>query len=811
VKRFLLILLALLFLSALAYLAYLNETVFPQKIRAALIEGLEESTGKKVSINSARFDIFKGLVVKDMRVSDGDVTILSADRITSRFLIIPIFRKEVVVTSMKLEGARILAERLSYDTFNIAELFFKKPITIFDGKTRLAISRIIVSDGDIVFQDRTLAQPFSEDIRNADIDIKLLADRVVFNADFEIPSDVSMLVKASGECGLLKREFTAKIEVKDLVPQKFALYLPAEKIKIPEGRVDFSALADCAGGVLNADVLISGIGMKFTEGKISAELNATVNAKIKYDIAKDEAIYSGTALVKNLALYGLDVADSIYDIRGNATFNDKSLKFEGITATVMGVPVKASASIADMSKGGLKVNAFADVGLATLKNLMKTKGGFDLPFDMAGSGDLNVILDYRDISQPPAVNGSLSVRKAVLKPAFLKDALDDVAARFDFTSNQLSFKGMRFRHMLKDYRASGTITNFERPGVQLKLDSKDLGLNTLLSLKGGAVSIASAEGRYLDYGFSLQGNIDTTDPHDLKAALEGNVSFELSEGKEPYKSLKEKLRGVKLAGKIKARLLFKGNLNDIADGALDADISCASLGVNDFNLTDFAMNISSKGRVSNIKYLRACAYGGMLEGSGLIDLSVKDVPYQFNGDIKGVKLEELKVRIPALKDKDIAGILQSHFGVKGFSDDAAKFSAWGKLNIIKGNLWQINMFRGIGSLFFRSDYSSVLFEEGSCDFFVKDKSFCTNDLLMKSPLLELSGTVKISFDRKVAASLRVAFTDAGIDAARSSNIAGAIERYSVIEVKGTLDEPQIRMRPDLSAVVADMADSFFSN
>ena len=71
------------------------------------------------------------------------------------------------------------------------------------------------------------------------------------------------------------------------------------------------------------------------------------------------------------------------------------------------------------------------------------------------------------------------------------------------------------------------------------------------------------------------------------------------------------------------------------------------------------------------------------------------------------------------------------------------------------------------------------------------------------------GAVKISFDKEITASLKAEFTDEGVDAARGNNMAGAIERYCVIEVKGTLDEPKYKIRPDLSNIMKDIADNFF--
>jgi hypothetical protein len=190
-------------------------------------------------------------------------------------------------------------------------------------------------------------------------------------------------------------------------------------------------------------------------------------------------------------------------------------------------------------------------------------------------------------------------------------------------------------------------------------------------------------------------------------------------------------------------------------------------------------------------------------------MTSKDVSYQMNAELKNIKIEELK-KDTKFKDRDISGIIRSKFGLKGFSNDMSLFSAWGRVDISRGRLWQLNLFRGIGTLLFRSDFSNVVFEEGSFDFLVKDKVFFTNNLSMKSSLLELNGAVKIGFDKSIAASLSATFTDEGVDAARTSGIAGAIERYSVIEAKGTLDEPNVKVRPDLTAVVSDIADNFFN-
>jgi hypothetical protein len=796
VKKILFIFLASLCFLAAAYLIYLNKTVLPYKIKSALIAGLEDSTGKHVAIDSAKIDILRGLVIKGLKISDDTAEIISAKDISCRFLIIPVFKKEVVVTAMKLDSPQILVERMRDNSINIVELFFKKPIALMDGKFNLTISRIMISNGEIIFKDDTFEEPFTKDIKNVNIDVRFFPHKVGFSTDFQIPSQITMLVKSSGEYRFLEKELFIKVDAKDFYPKDFTVYYGEEKFKIPDGRIDISATLNYKDGILDVDTQISGMDMKFSDSKIEANLNSAIKAKIKYNTSNKELIYTGTAVVNNLALYNLDALDKIYDIRGDISFSDKVFAFNNITATVLGLPIKARAEIPNLKNPILKIDIATSAKLKVLKDILTNKFNIEMPLDMDGFSSLNITLLYKNFTaEQPELKGSIDINNAIFKSEYIKNMFEDVSGRFNFTQNQLIFKNVEFRYNNTDYKVSGTITNFKAPGVQLDLNSNQLSAKTLFSVNEKTIILSSLTGHYGDYGFSIQGDVDTTDPKDLKADLKGSLKFELAENKEPYKNFKDKFKDLKLSGSIKADFAVKGGLNDIPKSVIEAQIKCDKLHVNSFKFSNFVLNFTHRNSISNIKYMRASLYGGSFKGNGLVDLASKDASYQINGDMKGVRIEELK-KDTIFKDKDISGIIQTHFGIKGFAKDPSRFNAWGKLSISKGKLWQLNLLRGIGTLFFRSDFNSVLFEEGSCDFFIKNKSFFTNDLIMKSSLINLYGSVKITFDKMIEASLKAEFTDEGVDAARADNIAGAIERYSIIEVKGTLDEPKYELRPD---------------
>jgi len=776
-----------------------------------LIEALSRSTGKAVSIASVRLDIFKGLVIKDLKVSDQDIVILASKDVSCRFLIMPIFKKEVIVSTLKFDSPRILVERMPDNSINIAELFFKKKATLMDGKFTLTVSKIIISKGSITFKDDTLIPVFMKEIKNTDIEIKSqLPDKVAFNADFEVPCEMPILVKSSGEYSILKKEFSARIEAKDFYAMEFIRYLDGKRFNVPDGRMDILAIFDAKGDVIDASIDMSSMGLKFSQEKITADLACALKAKIKYNFANKELIYTGSVAVKNMAVSNLDFIGNIYDIRGSADFNDKRFSSDEMTATVLGLPVRAKAVIEDLRNPALDIDVESALTLNALEDILKKSFNINMPLDMAGEGRLKLKLQYKlPITEPPIVRGSLDIASATLKPEQINAPLEDAAGRIDFTHNQLIWSGISFRYNNTDYRASGAITNFGKPGIQLELNSDRLSINTLLAVNGKLITLSNLAGRYGDYEFSVQGDIDTTEPEKTIADIAGTLKFELAEDKEPFKSFRDKFKNLKPSGIVSAQFNLKGNLNDVVRSAIDAEVKSDSLSLFGLKMHGLSMAFTHRNGITNIKTIRSSLYGGRIDLNGVVDLVSKDRPYQINADVKGVKIELLK-KDTAFREMDISGTVQTHFGVKGFSDDISRLSAWGKINIADGRLWQLNLFRGMGALLFRSDFSNIIFREGSCDFYVKDKIAFTNNLVMKSDLLNLYGAMKAGFDNSISASLKAEFTDEGIDASRTSNIAGTIERYTVIEVKGSLKDPKCRIRPDLTNVILDIADRYFT-
>jgi len=665
------------------------------------------------------------------------------------------------------------------------------------------VSRIILSKANISYKDSALTPPFTKDIKNVSLDVRIsLPDKVIFDAEFEIPSQLSTPFKVSGEYRALKKELSLDIKARDLYLRELSPYCKIG-FRMPDGKVDAEAALDVNTDRLSARIRMTSLDLIYSLDGIKANLNCALKADVEYNFNKKALIYTGDLDIKNLALSGLEYVDRIDDIRGRAIITESKFLSKNLTCTAAGLPIIAKA---DLTAGALTLDITSNVELGMLKDCLKNRFKISLPAALKGAGSLGLRLEYKvPVKEMPSINGHLDVSGADIILDYNKIPLKNMNGRFNFTSNQLLWEDLTFKHADADYRSSGALTNFEKPGIEIKLDSNSLSARSLLAVNGNLLTLSRLEGRYEDLEFSVYGDLDTADPSNLMADINGSVKFDLDENKEPFKRFKTFVDNSKPSGRLTAKFALKGNINDMNSCDTDAEVSSGLISLYGFKMENFKMNYIQRSGVMNIVNMRASLYGGTLDASGRIDLVSKDKDYQIKAEVKDLKIEKIKLDT-AFKDYNISGSIHSRFGFKGYSSDPSKFSAWGKIEISNGKLWQLNLFQGIGTLIFKKDYSSVVFKEGDCDFSIKDKTISANDISLRSGLVNISGVARIGFDNSVTAFLKTEFTPEGLDA---SKMALAIERYSTIEVSGTLKEPKVKVRPDLSNVAGDIADGLF--
>ena len=810
-KKIILSILILIIISVSAAVVYLNTVVLPVKVKAMIQKSVEDASGKSVSIGEVKIGLIRGLVLKDVSIGDSASTVLSAKEISLRPFILPFLKKEIIIPVIKVKSPIVSLERRPDGTFNIADLF--KNYSPKTGEFNVIISRINIRDGKGSFTDNTFTEPFKKEINSLNVDIRfLLPSKIRFEADCDIPGGLSTIVGLWGEYSISDGSVVAKITLTDASPGEFAPYYKDLEINISGGKADVLANLKYGKSLLTADVDIRAKEMSLAKNGLSAKLNSNIKADATYDFTSKELKYSGDMSVQNMEIEGIKELGKIESLRAEVKFTESSFHAREIRAVVFGMPFGAEAYIPDYKAPLFIADITSELSLGTLKGMLKDRFNISIPADIRGGGRLYLKweTDLTATDFLPEINGYLDLEKATVVFNKEKPPLEIAAGQVQFTSKQLTWQDLEVKYRDTIYNTSGALTNFEAPGIQLSLNSRDLALNAVVALNGNNVAISKFTGKYIGTNFSLTGNVDMTDPSKVSGEISGTAETTVDEIKNIMKDSKDKFEKMKLSGSLKADFRLAGAINNAKLCGIDAKIFSSSISIYDLKPVDVVIDYSQREGVGNITRFHSFLYGGTVTASGRIDLNSAGLPYTVNADIAGVKIEGLKTAT-AFKDKDVSGTLRCQAHLEGLYEDSSSAVGGGKIAINNGKLWQLNLFKGLGTLLFSSDFENVIFSDGGCSFSVKDKLIYTDDLVLRSNLLNIYGSVNVSFDKYINASLKSEFTDTALSSGSVSNAAANIGKYSYITIKGNLSEPKYAVRPDVPTIVQGIAEKFFNN
>lgn len=805
---------AAIILAISAWTFYLNEKILPVKIKSRVISDLEGVTKKKVLIGSVKFNIFKGLIFRDIIIRDEEKAVINVKEASCSVFILPLLKKQVVVPRLTLESPEIFIERRSDNSFNIMELFSgyhekKKDFSFM-------LRRIVIKKGGVNFHDLTLDPVFKKELKDMDADIYLdIPAKVRFAVKLNIQSDAPAALDMKGEYLLPGKEFNADIRLSAILPKDFEQYYKKGGFYFPEGQIDFAIGLKHRKGVLKASIDADAKALAFSKEALSAKFDAKILAELHYGFSDNKFSYSGTADILDGRVSGIDTIKNIDDIKGKVEFSNLGLSSGNTHATILGLPMEAKLRIDDFSNPILNIDTVSSVTLETFQHTLKNAFGIEVPADLKGPGKLGLAIRYK-LSSPTEfqIKGTLSVSGASISANHGKDLLEKVTGIFQFTPSRLNWEESAFRYKDIDYRTSGELTNFKTPGVQLKLYSEDLALDAVFAINGRLFNFSRFSGRYFNSTFSMNGSIDASDQGGtgaLYADMSGIINLDPEDLKESLlKKFKEKFEKIKPKGDVRAELSIKGNIKDLKTCAIDAKLSSDNLSLYDLKMQNTTLNYSQKNGVGDILFMRSFLYGGSMGLTAKIGWASQGVPYAVDANVEGVKIEKLKTDA-AFKDKDISGSMNIQVRLDGVAGDIARLKGQGRAVVSNGKLWQLNLFRGLGMFLFTSDFSSIIFKECSADFGVRDKTIFSDEVNLKSDLLDIYGPVKIGFDGAVSGMVKVEFSANAItDSRLKTSVAAGIENYTMVALGGTVKDPKYNIRLDAANIVQSVVENLMN-
>lgn len=483
-KKKLLIIFLALTVILLGTVIYLDKVYLPIKVKALLISGLQQATQKKVSLGSLHFSIFKGVVLKNLALSDKAVTIFSLEEASCAVLLWPFFQKQIIIPSLSIRSPVVFLERRPDGTFNLADLFPQKKAQAAGKKFSLFVYSIKIIGGRINFQDDTLKPEFTTTLDNLKLSVSLsLPTSVKFNLKGEIPGGrAAAKISAQGEFKIPQQETVAEINLQNLSPQEFLAYYKRPGISFPQGVINASLKLNFKNNLLAVDMEADTRGLLINKDIISAKLDSAIKGIFQYSFQDRQFNYSGSATIASCDIYGIKFAEQINNIKGRLDFFVNQLKWSDFNFKYLNVLYKTSGILTDfkapgvqleLSSPGLRLESIFAVN-KKLINLSKCSGNYlNSDFSVTGNIDLSEEGNPRaDIQAGLMVN--LGDAKEVLKkfksqlekmkPAGIVNAqlnlsgnLNDFkscAIKGSLSSPEISLWGLKSEGLTMDYNQS---------------------------------------------------------------------------------------------------------------------------------------------------------------------------------------------------------------------------------------------------------------------------------------------------------------------------------------------------------------------
>lgn len=453
-KKILVVFLILL-IVAVVIITYLNKVILPVKIKSLIVSSLKEVTQKEVNLENLEFSIFKGLVLRNLILSDATKTLLKVKEVSCAFLILPLFfKKKVIIPSLNVNGAEIFLQRKYDNTFNLTDLFHPQGAKPSKTGFGILVSKVAIKNSHLNFQDDTLSPAFTKNIENLNLIVYLsLPAQLRFNLRAEIPTSYQIKIDASGEFKIPERQLVAQIGIKDFVPCEFLAYYQNRGFLIPQGSIDGLIKLNFKDYILDIDLETQNQDLVLHKDKIVLRLNSDTQARLRWDLKEKKLEFQGKADIVKSDISGLGPLGDITEVNGRIKFDNSAISTDKLNAKVLGIPLEAKVTLSDFSRPSVQLALFSkDLSLESgflFRDKLLTISRLSGKYFNSGFSLIRGIIDMQDPSKFEVdLESELTLNLEDLK-VFLKkfqSALEKINlagitdARFKIKGNLKDFK-----------------------------------------------------------------------------------------------------------------------------------------------------------------------------------------------------------------------------------------------------------------------------------------------------------------------------------------------------------------------------------
>ena len=808
---------------------YLNNVYLPVKLKSSLIETLSQKLDYDVEIGAIKYNPFRGIIIKDIliyeQIKDAEHTILSVEEVRFKFLFLPIFKeRKFIIPLLHIDYPKVFIRYEENKTSNISSLIIPDPGGNKEHPDNnnnkpafsFLVHKIDVSSATISFCDRSIKPDFIKVFENVNIGVNIKPDlKISFLIEGRFPTKKGAFTKfnSEGKYNMKSKELDAKISLANLRLVDFSGYI---------NMIPFST---GPGAIKEADLIIkTKDNILLLAGTVNAEsltlrkwdlaLNAGVSLEgdFKYNLDKKESDYNLKIGLDNAELQGLKYIDKMSEINGDIFLKKDRLYAENIKMKVLDSNVVLKGELSNFSEPQVQLRFNSDQA-----NLEKIFSVFLHPknLKLTGTAKASFSMSGALKKTPFKKTYIFDITGAKLESSSFKERLSNIKGYLKIDSDEVIWHNLSFDFLKTSYTTSGKLIELKEPDMDFKLTGKNLNIESKLKIKDGLISIKNIDAKSKESYINLSGKINTRDNKlDADLSLKSNLRT-LDLKKFLPKKILDSMNKMKVETTLNISGSLNGNIKDYKNLNASLKIKADSFSIYNLKFNNLAFNLMQKNRRIKIPRLSAKSYSGSLNIEADFDLKKRGPGYQVKMISSGIDLAKLKMDTD-FKNKDITGLLNIEGELYGNTNKIETMKGLAVVSVKNGNLWQLDLFKGLGEFFLMPDYRNIVFDQAEGNFTIGNKTVITDNFGLKSKQLTLMSSGKCGFDGNldftVYSKLNKKLIRDSVDIRKfTTAIFGELRSALAIKINGTIEKPKYSLVPMPLELLKNIKDFFLGN
>lgn len=334
--------------------------------------------------------------------------------------------------------------------------------------------------------------------------------------------------------------------------------------------------------------------------------------------------------------------------------------------------------------------------------------------------------------------------------------------------------------------AASLSADFEFKGKSKKQETWNLFLNKFQG-KSGAVgmdlfgSIADFKEPLLDIRGSLAATVD-----EIKKFLPAGQADLIAKNE--------------VSGELSSKFVFKGKQKDQGTWQIDLITDSPRLQVKKLKFDDCHLETKFKDKFLTLPRITAAPYSGTLAANVVIDFNQQNPQYVVQLAVRDIDISKWK-NDTEMRDKDLRGRFSANTELGGFGNNLETLKGNGQFQISDGKFWELPVFSGLANILYIPGVGKIAFGEAHGTFSITNKRIYTEDTVMSSQQMNLTGNGAVDFDGNLDFQITAVFDKGLLEVAsplgplRDLLIDKEGRYLGNINLGGTTKEPKFKINP----------------